>query len=319
MGRRWLAGGSLVAELRTVSRVNRVRSRGWLSCAVLIAVLAGSGCAGRAPAGVATAPSAGASLGDEQVLFFAEDLLIERCMRDKGLTYTAQVPASTTLSVRLSYVLDNVEVAKAAGYGTDNPARVDALRRANPNERYLNSLPRPRQASYRDALYGTNDDITVDVPGGGTMARSSTGCQADAERMLYGDLRQWLTASTVASHIAMIVSNGVRTEPKYTAAQRAWAGCMAARGQPYTTPSSARHSLAADPILDSDARPSPREVTVAVAEATCATDTGFAVVARELGARHYRAAEQQFHDVMEVRKRLMGEALRRARELTAGR
>jgi hypothetical protein len=56
-----------------------------------------------------------------------------------------------------------------------------------------------------------------------------------------------------------------------------------------------------------------REVAIAVAEATCATDSGLAARAAALDAEHGEAVRREHADAVATRDRLRREALPRAR------
>ncbi|GAA3131974.1 hypothetical protein GCM10010521_17370 [Streptomyces rameus] len=139
-----------------------------------------------------------------QVLAVAEQLPERDCMRRHGFRFW--VVARATARRDFPYLLDDIGWARAHGYGAEQ--RV-ALRRAaaiDPNKHYLLSLPPDRRPAVVAALAGPRPEgLTADLPNGIRVTHSDTGCTAEAERRLYGDLPAWFRATRQAIAAALLL------------------------------------------------------------------------------------------------------------------
>jgi hypothetical protein len=211
------------------------------------------------------------------------------------------------------YVVDDVAWASRHGYGSDIERRLEELKKADPNQRYVVRLSPQRQKAYSQALHGEHPgspgNMTATVPTGGVVGASSRGCIAEAQREVYGDLAGWFQASTVTNNLAGTRAGLVTQDPQFLGALRRWSRCMHAGGYPYANPGEAR---AAVPTVKRR-RTRKLEIRVAVAEATCAVRTGLAATARRLD-RHYAAVvRKQYRSDVVTKRRMELAALPRAR------
>jgi len=258
-------------------------------------------------------------MNDDQILFYAEDILTESCVRSHGYSYTAQRPIPSMRMPPLRVLVDDLDSARTKGYGASTPARALAARRANPNQRYLESLPPARQGMFRTVLYGAKDDLSVTFSDGTTVSRSSSGCDAHALHVLYGDLADWFTTDTRASAAKRQVTKAVMTDPQFLSAQTKWAECMKGMGHPFSTPAAVRQSLARDEVSSPDAPPSAGETALATAEATCAKKSGLAAIIIELRATGTDDLGPADRADVEKQQHLRDAAIARARQLIADR
>ncbi|WP_455360725.1 hypothetical protein [Streptomyces sp. SYSU K21746] len=215
---------------------------------------------------------------EKELLGTAEQRLIAACMKDKGFRYTldpAPAEARSEMPDR-PFGLDDVAWARAHGYGlaetagTGDRAGGKARAETGPQARYLAALTPQRRTEFTRALDGTDrGSIVVDVPGRGQVFTSADGCQADARRQLYGDLRRWTEAKAIIVNLEYITWDQVVAKPEYTKALANWRTCMSDRGLPYRSSSEAIEAVAAQRRSESPGAARTREVRVAVADAEC--------------------------------------------------
>ncbi|WP_018352509.1 hypothetical protein [Longispora albida] len=255
--------------------------------------------------------------GERDLLFLAEDVLMSRCMAEHGLRYEPQRPDPALRGWEAPHVIDSVEWARVHGLGLSLPARASAARRDNPNNRYLLGLPEDQQRSYMARLYGpAPTGMSVTLPSGGVLSQNPDSCQSRAQDRLYGDVRVWFHARSTAESLLGTYARGITTDPRYVAAQRDWAGCMSRAGHPASTPAELRAQLGRGGKQAT--QPQPEELAAAVAEATCAQETGFGAVSRMVYRERRAAAVRPHQQAVDTHLRLQLAALRRADLLTRG-
>ncbi|MFJ7149079.1 hypothetical protein ACIQVT_12895 [Streptomyces sp. NPDC100445] len=252
-------------------------------------------------------------MGSQQVLDVAEQVLERDCMRRLGFRFWVVPPAAPGARRDFPYAVDDIAWARAHGYGAD---RLAALRRAavaDPNQRYLLSLPPARRAALVAALNGPSPrGLTADLPNGVQVTHSDTGCTAEAERRLYGDLPAWFRATRITASLAGERVAAVQRDPRYRTARDRWARCMKAAGLPYADPQQSR--AAADPERGASRT---REIRLAVSEATCAQSTGLSRVAAALDRAYGARLRHRYPGAYGDLARLTAAALPRARALVA--
>lgn len=294
----------------------RHRHRAALAAAAAVLALAGCGPARPGEAGPAREPSA----AERQLLARAEEVLISRCMGERGFSYAVtEAPDPQDEGARsFPYAVDDVTWARAHGYGGREERRAAQARQDDPNQRYFRQLPAARRAAARTALMGPSPDgLSVKAPTGMTITASTQGCTAQAQRTLYGDLAAWFRVKVVTMNLRPVREARVREDPRYADAVARWAACMAASGRPYATPDASRQAAAgyrADlPPAEADAA----EAELAVVEATCATGTPLARVSQSLDHTYGEDLRAQHREDLALRWRLQSGALPRARRVTA--
>ncbi|MFI7602156.1 hypothetical protein [Actinoplanes sp. NPDC049681] len=278
-----------------------------------------TGCTARTtatPAVPVDVPARAITAEEAGLLHLGEQTLIKRCLERAGFRWTVEARNPVAEDRDFPYVLDDVAWARAHGYGSDVRERVRRAQESDPNRAYTLALsPQQRQAA-ADALNGDPrpgrdaDVVSVRLPNGMLIRRSERGCQAQAERALYGDLARWTRSRGVVSALKGLVEQRVLGDARYTAAVARWSRCMAAEGHPYASPAAARSAFADTPATGPSRV---RELAVARAEATCATRTGLSATAGKL-ARHYTDALNADHRAdVDLALRLQVQALPRAR------
>jgi hypothetical protein len=253
-----------------------------------------------------------ANLPDSDALDLGRQILIRDCMRHAGFEYRVTPRPIVPDDREFPYVIDDVGWARKHGYGTDIQRSLDALRLADPNKRYFNGLPAERRSAALAAANGAKPTgMSARDPGGMTMTRSDQGCQTGADRELFGDPQAWFQAEVTVRALEPIRVGRVTADPQFAAAARPWSACMQAGGYPYVSPVDLRDHLPPPekPLPFAD------EQRMAVAEATCAVDSGLATTAKTLDARHDALVRQQYQADLDTEQRLRQAALPRAREL----
>ncbi|MFI6939364.1 hypothetical protein ACIBI4_08845 [Streptomyces sp. NPDC050418] len=218
--------------------------------------------------------------------------LTARCMREAGYTYRPPRVRADTLRT-FPYVVDDPAWAARNGYGGKGHVRPAA----------------PRDPAAARALLGAPAPaIRVTAPDGSTHTRTATGCRAEAEARLYGNLPAHFRATTVLAHPqggrerAERIVTGTRA---WRTALPEWARCMATAGHPYASPQAARAAVR-------DASSRTRKAT-AVAEARCARGSGLAEAATEAGRHARDRAEAPYLNEVVALNRMRLEALERVR------
>ncbi|MFB7587889.1 hypothetical protein [Streptomyces sp. NPDC056169] len=287
--------------------------------AVLVLVATATGCTDRPATGSVPGPVPGSvpevTDTDRALLRHSEQVLIERCMRDKGFSYWAGPRPTSDESFTVGYLLTDAAWARRNGYGSRISAKVLGARRTNPNLLYVDRLSPERRTAYRKALEGGPGSRTLSVrtPGGGTISRRLGGCQETAQKRLYGDPGTWFRVSRIATNLTPLYVPELSRDPEFTGAQAAWAACMREAGHPYATPSAARSAL---PTSGPEDRDFAAEVRLATAEAECAASSGFARTGTALERRYVDGLRDTYGDELDAYARREHEALVRARSLT---
>ncbi|MEV7725109.1 hypothetical protein AB0P15_10295 [Streptomyces sp. NPDC087917] len=260
---------------------------------------------------LAAAPAVEPTTAQARTLARAEQILISRCMVGRGFAYavTGTAPESEERRV-FPYAVDDVEWARAHGYG-GRADRADAeARLADPNQRYFRGLSPARRAAARTALMGASPvGLSATTPTGMTLTASAEGCTAGAQRELYGDLPGWFRVKVITMNLRPVRESLVHEDPKYARAVGAWAACMREAGRPYASPDASRQAAATlTEGLPAD-RAEATETALAVTEATCATGTELARVSRALDRAHGEEVRSRFRDEIALRQRFQNAAL----------
>ena len=274
-----------------------------------------TGCAGTTTAPGATGSGTPrAAGGTAETLRLAEQLLIKECMEKEGHKYWVEPPSPDDVSARFPYVVDDPAWARAHGYGTDLRREREAEVRRNANQRYFRSMPARTRAALVSDLNGARPQgLSARLPNGMRVSHSDQGCQATAERQLYGDLQAWFRATRVTDSLAGTRVDLVTNDKRYKAAVEPWARCMRERTYSYPDPARARAAA----TLPETPWPHAEEVRLASAEAVCALSSGLSSVAKSLDSEYRdRLGRSHPRETADL-ARLKREALPRARAIVA--
>lgn len=239
-----------------------------------------------------------------KVLDRAEGVLIQRCLRRAGFQYWVVPRVMDPIPFHFNYVVDDVGWADKHGYGTALRKRAEA--KVDPNERYFRSLPPAEQQAVATALNGPDPTgLTATLPSGQVVQHSDKGCQSEAQRELYGDLKTWYASTKVIENLKGQRFGLVVGDPRFRAALPRWSACMRDRGYRFGSPDAARSGALSHAV----------EVGRAGAEARCATSTGFGALVRELDNSHDAQLREQHRGLLSARVDLQRRALPKARAL----
>ncbi|MCX5205862.1 hypothetical protein OG897_31080 [Streptomyces sp. NBC_00237] len=300
-------------------------ARTWPVASVLLSVtVAGLGLAAcqsaepaKVPPAAVPAPAAtprAAAAQELDLLHRAKQILLRDCMRARGFVYLP-VPREPVPEARdFPYGIDDPAWAARHGLGSDIDRQRDRIRRQDPNQIYFRALSPERKS---DALRAANGPeptgLTARTADGAILTRSSQGCQAEADRTLYGDLGRWFQAASMAESLAELRRQRVLADPGYAQAARVWSACMRKAGHSYADPARLRAAVETLQPL-----PKAREVAMALAEARCARSSGLAATAAELDREHAARLRQGREPEADAQRRLQLTALPRARSVVDG-
>lgn len=157
------------------------------------------------------------SSAQQRSLDHAEDVLVRRCMRTRGLDFPVQPTAAAQgfTDPNPYGLLDPAEAAKQ-GYGLHGPTKG-------------NTPDRTWTARETRALLGTPaHEKKLPLPGGGYTVENTDGCFSQAQDKLYGQAWKRLhygEETLFARELAR-----VRQDPGVREAKTSWASCMRASG-----------------------------------------------------------------------------------------
>lgn len=309
-----------------MTRNGHGRARALLAslCAALTATtaVAVSGCASPADPEPAryTGKPRDLTYAEQATVERGEEILVKKCMEEKGFPYWTGPVASVADRQGNGYVLTDVAWAKKHGYGRELDERAERARRGDRNTAYARTLGKRDLVRYNTALDGTPSHgvVKVDLPLGGTVWTPRDGCRATAMKELYGDLPAWFRAKKTAQSLTALYAPQIVADARFKRAVKAWAACMREAGHPYGTPPEIREKRSAITERTSPDAARATEVRLAVAEATCANSTPLARTARTLEHRLRSEKLRPYRDDIAAFQRMSLTALARAEALGAG-
>ncbi|MER6098643.1 hypothetical protein ABT154_22875 [Streptomyces sp. NPDC001728] len=269
------------------------------------------------------------SASERALLDRADQLLVKRCMRGRGIPYWTVPRLSEEESRGVGYVLDDVAWAREHGYGSRLRYKELAAKRSDPNLIHRNGLTGQRLIAYTEALYGGpgTPTLSVRVPGGGTISSQLGGCHGTALEGLYGDRATWFRVDKIAANLTPLYGAELRNDPRFTSAVTAWSRCMRSGGHPYPDPDAAHGAAVRATARDTGTAPGAAdeqrafaaEVRLAVAEATCAVKSGLGKTGRALETEYRNELDGVYLDALAEHDRIERRALARARDITGAR
>jgi hypothetical protein len=200
------------------------------------------------------------SVQQQVALAAASDLLTQRCMLAAGFSYTTAAEpgegAATVTSIESSgYGLTSLAQAQYLGY------KQPKSKAAGPSGLVLPgfvSVQGKHGTAWTSALLGF-------VPGARARAPHRQGCLQAAYLELYGTLSGNPNPDPIPA-ITIQSVQWTQSDRRVLAVQRAWSACMARRGLTYKTPAQAEGR-------GWPSTPSPAEITTAVTDVNCKTQT----------------------------------------------
>jgi hypothetical protein len=253
----------------------------------------------------------------------AFEVLVQRCMKSKGLKYypSFNTAADEKGSLGLAGVPQatiGLAARRANGYGFSTQAvRARKHPRGGPGlgreEKYADSAGK----KYVLALNGSEIDRKQPLLlGKRSVSMLTGGCRGSAERRIYGSAGNYLLATTGSALLTDALLNAVTADPAFAAVVDKWAACMADRGFNYINPENLWNSLAGK--IDTRKRtPALRdlEIRVSLADYRCAKAVALLPTVRALQAHHARYYSQALAGYLAKLTRIQARALKVAKGL----
>lgn len=227
---RMLAATTLSALLTTVG-----------GCASQPAPRAGTPSASVMTAASGTITIDATTMRQRWMLFGAQQVLVQRCMQARGLTYliTSPGPEPSTATT----TSDTLGHGSPPGYGVTT-APSDANSSGTAEDRYVRALTAAQAASYSVALDGRTDQVApLTLPSGASGSYETSGCTATARAQLYGNVRDAFEDTLVPQDVNQMFALYLQHSQRYQAALGMWQRCMAASGWTTTSPDAVIASL----------------------------------------------------------------------------
>jgi hypothetical protein len=223
----------------------------------------------------ATSVASGISVGDVIKLQVAEEILIGRCMKSKGFEYWSTAVEAENPINRFPFVITNYRWAERFGFG-------NALVKSSAqylNQTYFDHLTNRNKQRYTRDFNGPSagPTVAVSLPTGAVVGHSSEGCNAEADKILYGRYSAWFKEENLYQDLMSDIDLQVLESSSYQLAVAKWSMCMRTRNYSYASPGLAmRHFLAASITENSVA------VKVAESEVRCAQETHLSVISEQI-------------------------------------
>ncbi|NKQ24167.1 hypothetical protein [Streptomyces galbus] len=250
-----------------------------------------------------------ASVEQAKSLHRSEERAVAACMRQRGFPYR-EVPVGRTVADN-PYGLLTEEQAARDGYGLT--ADLLAGPPPDPNAQLLARLDPARRAAWRDALTGTGKQVrTLSAPNSPDLRINTDGCVYLGRRAMYGS--EWEQARLTVTGLTARVIDRVLADPGFRRAQRTWADCLRADGEPFATLQDARGAIqdsanraGSDRVaLQAVGR---RELRLAERDAACQRRSDLAGAVRAAQKRAEAAlpasARRQVAELADLRKRAL--------------
>ncbi|MER7823874.1 hypothetical protein ABTX85_15060 [Streptomyces sp. NPDC096097] len=260
------------------------------------------------------APARAPETAELDLLHTAGELLVQDCMRAQGFSYWP-VPRVPHPDLRdFPYGVDDVDWARAHGFGRRIEQQLDQEAAAGPRARYQSGLSAERLEALGVALMGPDSKgLAVENPGGGTLSHSDRGCITTSWRELYGDVRLWFGASETVKQLGAVRTGRVGEDPAFRTALAGWSECVGRRGFPAAHPVRQRDEQLARTGPAAEAQ----DVPMATAQAECARSTGLADTAQDLHRRCSDMIRAEHGAAFDAMRRMQVAALPTARDVVA--
>lgn len=229
-------------------------------------------------------------------LSMAEDKLIQQCMAKAGFKYTVAIPPEQEEKEPWMRG-DDVAKAHKDGYGIWQHRRETANEldpRAPRPDPDTDGLSKSEKERFERTLDGTRR-VDFNVVGGGVMNIAVDGCLAEAQKELYGDIKQWSGVESLATNFKTVALTASSKYPEYKQAEKKWSACMSKSGYRYPTPDEAydeAYTFYSGIKLPS--APLKKEIELAVADATCDKKLGVSALKVKLYDRALKESIEQF-------------------------
>ncbi|MFT3888101.1 MAG: hypothetical protein QM713_08075 [Arachnia sp.] len=239
-----------------------------------------------------------------------EDELIRRCMVAKGNRWMISSVPPNEGQVHKSL---SVEEATKYGYST---VTISAAARAEDKrlEEFEASLTKAeRDKQVLDVMGGPTAPEESVIVGQDKISYPKVGCRYEVQQKLYGDVAAW---NELRFSIMVDAAEEIEESPEAKQAAKPWSSCMAAVNRHYKDPFEARSAGfdASTPGIKYEG-PTPKEIEIAVADATCRAETGYDDAMQLIGRKAYAHAAMGFEGQILRLIELYTEAQKRGKEL----
>ncbi|MBB6569936.1 hypothetical protein HPO96_08290 [Kribbella sandramycini] len=258
-------------------------------------------------AGCATGPPAAGPLTEIETsrLYDAEQLLVRECVERAGFKYWPVARSSAAEHRKFPYGVEDVDWARRHGYGIALEAKSRARDAQHPNRKYFSSLAPDQQEKYLSTVNGpTPVGLTAQDVDGRLVTHSDQGCDAEAQRALYGDLPGWYRAIKLTNGLPRARALQVLKAESFQPLVAAWSRCMKSRGFDFIAPVESarlmRHRTGLAPA---------EEIRTAIAEAECLHTSGLAAAAQTADRRVADEQRRQYKSELDTKLRLQRAAL----------
>lgn len=246
--------------------------------------------------------------------YAAREESVRRCMEQRGFTYVRNPAPKADVAPTLGqdpYGLTEAQV-KETGYGSaedvnDSPGEVD---RSDASQ----------QEGWGRAYFGPEDapEVTVDLPGGGTIGTTSQGCLAEARKKLYGSLEDYVVTNFLAGNLPIWARKEAASDADMARIDSMWSSCMTGKGYTnFKNPGAARAKSSDEyqrlGVASDSARD--QEISVAVADAECEQQTNYAKQRIQLEDRYYAKILKQYAEEVENIQKVNDRALVQAKQV----
>jgi hypothetical protein len=244
-------------------------------------------------------------------LFDAEQLLTRDCARQAGFEYWPLVRRPVPEQRSFPYGVDDVAWAKRYGYGIELEAKSRKLAANHPNQQYLDKLTPERRKQFAAVLNGPAPvGLEARDAEGRRVTHSDKGCDAEAQRKLYGDLPAWYRATKVTNGLPRVRADQILSDRSFAPLVSKWSGCMKTAGFDFRAP-----VQSADLMRRRTDGPAAEEIRTAVSEAECLQSSGLAAAAKAADQRIAAEQQRQFKSELDTEQRLRRAALPVAAEV----
>lgn len=253
----------------------------------------------------------------ERTLKIAEQEYASSCMKKKGFKFIPYYPPKKVAkddSIRG----DNIEFRHRKGYQISEKSGESVGGATKPNADYINSLSPQQKRAYTVALSGhPKSEVTVKLPTGDKIGTNTTGCFAQAEKYLYGDLKKWMRVEMIEANVKAFALRRVRKDPEFVQARKDWSRCMRRKGYHYDTPSDAVKAVSKmyEKGSADSATLRKREKVIAVADARCNRKVGLADTKRKLLKKYEKKVSEEQQGALLTYREMREQALDRAEKI----
>ncbi|MFG1807453.1 hypothetical protein [Streptomyces sp. NPDC049040] len=188
------------------------------------------------------------------LLFRAEQILDEQCMRRKGYTYlvtelshepvagavTEDTPGSGTATYDVAALMPDIPTARTTG------GRADEQSTVLPQDRYVSRLAPAVRSRYLAALDGNPQDSgSLTLPSGASGTYTRGGCVGEVRARIYHSVRAALQDELVPQDVTRTFHRFLTSDHSYQSALTTWQQCMARNGLRVLTPADAIRTIEA--------------------------------------------------------------------------